>query len=123
MSFEGMSAVLDSEADTCGFRVWAPNAGSADVMGRFGKWRGDEPPLAKRGGGDWATQAGRVGANEPHRFVIQNGSQHWRVDAYARDIAQDGDGHLEALASSRAPEGASSIPLPRASLLCRRSVG
>ena len=104
MSFEGMSAVLDSEADTCGFRVWAPDASSAHAMGRFGERRDDDPPLAKEGRRHWPTRAGGIRAGEPHRFVIQDGSQHWRVDAYARDVAQDGDGDLNALASGRAPE-------------------
>ena len=73
---------------TCGFRVWAPNAGSVHVTGPSCEWREREQPLAKEGGGGWATAARRVGASEPYRFVIQNGSQHWRVDAYARDVAQ-----------------------------------
>jgi 1,4-alpha-glucan branching enzyme len=77
---------------TCGFRVWAPNAGSVHVTGPSCEWREREQPLAKQGGGSGATTARRVGAGEPYRFVIQNGSQHWRVDAYARDVAQDGDG-------------------------------
>lgn len=91
MSFEGMGRVLDSAAGTCGFRVWAPNASSEHVTGPVCEWREDEHPLAKGGGGYWATTTRGLGAGERSRFVIQSGSQHWRVDAYARDVAQDGD--------------------------------
>jgi 1,4-alpha-glucan branching enzyme len=100
MSFEGMGAVLDS-AGSCGFRVWAPNASSVHVTGSFCAWRENEHPLAREGGGYWATRTRGVGAGEPYRFIIQNGSQHWRVDAYARDVAQDVDGNLNGIVVDR----------------------
>lgn len=105
MSFDGMGAVPDSEAGTCGFRVWAPNASSVHVTRSFCEWRETEHPLAQQGNGCWATAVGGVG--EPYQevasspgctrlssswFVIQNGDQHWRVDAYARDVALEGEG-------------------------------
>lgn len=81
MSFEGV-----------GFRVWAPNASNVHVTGPLGEWSENEPPLAEEGSGHGATTTRGVRGGEPHRFVIQNGSQHWRVHAFARDVELDDAG-------------------------------
>ena len=96
-TFEGMGAVLDTEGNKCGFRVWAPNAQSVFVTGPFCAWSDTAHPLAKEGGGYWAGQVPRVAGDEAYKFVINNGSTQWRIDAYARDVESDAAGNMHGL--------------------------
>ncbi len=88
-TFEGMGAVLDRAADQCGFRLWAPHAQAVHVTGSFCDWSETAHPLAAEGNGYWSTIVPGVGANAAYRFLVQNGSVHERVDAYARDVESD----------------------------------
>jgi 1,4-alpha-glucan branching enzyme len=85
----GMGANL--HAGGCSFRVWAPNAQQVFVTGRFCDWKPRQHALVHEGGGYWSADVPAIGAGEPYQFVIINGPEIWRVDAYARDVNDEGD--------------------------------
>jgi 1,4-alpha-glucan branching enzyme len=101
IAFQGMGAVLDARAWRCGFRVWAPHATRVFVTGPFCRWRPDAHALAPEGDGYWATSLPGISAGTPYKFVCENGARHWRIDPYARDVASDGQGNLNALVVDR----------------------
>lgn len=100
-TFDGMGAVLDVANNRCGFRVWAPNAHRVFVTGPFCEWRAHDFPLGHEGNGYWSAQVPGVAGKAPYKFVIENGSQHWRVDAYARDVDSDEKGDMVGLVVDR----------------------
>lgn len=99
--FSGMGAVLDVDGNQCGFRVWAPHAGGVVVTGPFCGWSDTALPLSPEGNGYWSTQVAGVAGNTEYQFIIKNGSNHWRVDAYARDVGSDAEGRLNGLVVDR----------------------
>jgi 1,4-alpha-glucan branching enzyme len=75
----------------CSFRVWAPNAKDVYVTGRFCDWDPRKHALVHEGGGYWSADVPAVTVGDPYKFVIVNGPDIWRVDAYARDVDDEGD--------------------------------
>jgi 1,4-alpha-glucan branching enzyme len=86
---EGMGANLYSGG--CSFRVWAPNAQQVFVTGAFCDWKPRKHALVHEGGGYWSADVPDVGVGESYKFVIVNGPEIWRVDAYARDVDDHDD--------------------------------
>lgn len=97
----GMGAVL-TNANTCGFRVWAPNAADVRVIGDFNGWSFDTDAeatiyLFHDGGGYWSAEVSGVRPGERYEFVIRNhgrgphddGNTHFRHDPYALDTCHD----------------------------------
>jgi len=92
-----MGAVLDTAAGQCGFRVWAPNAKQAFVVGPFTAWGTSPKALKSEGNGYWAESIAGVPAGTPYKFIFRNGVDHWRLDAYSRDIDSDADGNRHSI--------------------------
>ena len=76
---------LDARGAT--FRVWAPNARHASVIGEWNGWSGDAHPLAPRddGSGIWEAriEGPRHGSAYKYRIVARDGSATDKADPFA----------------------------------------
>ena len=70
----------------CAFRVWAPGAHQVFVTGDFSGWAPQAHALGRESHGYWSCDVDGVVADARYKYVIHNGAEHWRVDAYARDV-------------------------------------
>lgn len=69
------------------FRVWAPHAESAAVVGDFNDWSADADPLESEGNGYWYCEVGAAEVGQEYKFVVRNGDQTlFRIDPYARQV-------------------------------------
>ncbi len=88
-----MGANLQGDG-VCSFRVWAPNAKSATVVGDFTQWTRRGVKLVSEGNGYWSGDVEGVSAGQAYKFIFDNvgpslhnpGGKFWRVDAYAREV-------------------------------------
>ncbi|MCK5448479.1 MAG: 1,4-alpha-glucan branching enzyme, partial [Gemmatimonadetes bacterium] len=64
------------------FAVWAPSAGSVQVIGGFNGWKGTAHPLEARGdSGIWEGFVPGLGSGEKYKFRIRGGDGTWREKA------------------------------------------
>lgn len=71
---------VDGE-DGVHFAVWAPNAGSVDVIGDFNGWEEGRHPLAPVGSsGIWAGFAPGVGEGEIYKYRVRSAAGDYRAD-------------------------------------------
>ena len=75
---------LGATADGNGavFRVWAPNADSAAVVGSFNNWNMNADPLTNIQG-FWQGKVSSVSNNAEYKYVFQNDGDLWRTDPRA----------------------------------------
>ncbi|HLK59757.1 MAG TPA: alpha-amylase family glycosyl hydrolase [Chthonomonadaceae bacterium] len=93
----GMGAIL--QGGVCSFRLWAPNASNVLLVGDFTQWETNGLPLTSEQNGYWSADVTGAQAGQAYKFIIQNrgGSDFnqswriWRVDAYAREVANSGE--------------------------------
>lgn len=64
--------ILGCELDPEGanFRLWAPNAAWASVVGSFNRWNGNAHPFSSLGHGFWGTRVEGVKPGDPYKFRI-----------------------------------------------------
>ena len=73
--------------DATRFRVWAPNATAASVVGEFNDWKPERHPLRKQDGGMWALEVEGARPGQQYQFYLENGDKKlWKNDPYAREI-------------------------------------
>ncbi len=58
------------DADGATFRLWAPNAAWASVVGDFNRWNGNAHPLTSLGHGFWGTRIEGVKKGDSYKFRI-----------------------------------------------------
>jgi 1,4-alpha-glucan branching enzyme len=61
------------------------------VTGHFCSWEPRKHALVHEGGGYWSADVSAVTVGDHYKFVIVNGPEVWRVDAYARDVDDEGE--------------------------------
>ncbi|MEO8183306.1 MAG: alpha-amylase family glycosyl hydrolase [Deltaproteobacteria bacterium] len=96
-----MGADFNQATKRCEFRVWAPHANEVSVVSPFSAWAAAPVPLSGIGSGYWATTISGVSAGDAYKFIIQNGAQHWRVDAHSRDVDTDNEGNWNSIIVNR----------------------
>ncbi|MGA4670483.1 alpha-amylase family glycosyl hydrolase [Propionibacteriaceae bacterium Y1923] len=82
----GMGAILDESG--AGFRVWAPNADTVQVVGDFNNWDDTANPLELEGdNGYWYGYVAGAEAGHEYRFNLTNGEQQLsKIDPYAQQV-------------------------------------
>jgi 1,4-alpha-glucan branching enzyme len=69
------------------FRVWAPHAQAASVVGSFNEWSTEIHPMAREGDGYWYADIASAAVGDEYRYHIVNGDQQLlRIDPYARQV-------------------------------------
>lgn len=98
----GMGAIPYSDQNGSGvtFRVWAPFAHAVSAAGSFDSWSTSANPLSSEGNGYWSTDIAGAQTDQEYRFVINPGSDLWRMDPYARQIRHGGSGLNGVIAST-----------------------
>jgi 1,4-alpha-glucan branching enzyme len=76
---------LGATVDSTGvvFRVWAPNATTANVAGQFNNWSTTSHPMTNIAG-VWQTRITTARLGQEYQFVFQNSGTHWRTDPRSR---------------------------------------
>lgn len=69
------------------FRVWAPHAGSVDVIGDFNGWKGGRDSLSKNPGGIWEGTVKRAKPGQGYKYLINGALQ--KRDPRARRVEGD----------------------------------
>jgi len=85
LSHAPLGATLTSDGGAV-FKVWAPNAGTANVAGQFNGWSTTSLPMSKSGGYFTRKVAAPVYANQRYKYVF-NGNT-WKTDARGRAMDQ-----------------------------------
>ncbi|WP_238443929.1 alpha-amylase family glycosyl hydrolase [Salsipaludibacter albus] len=80
----GMGAIVHDEG--VAFRVWAPNASAAWVVGDFDDWGGTE--LVSEGNGYFYGDVAGASAGDEYKFRLTgaDGDERYRIDPYARHV-------------------------------------
>ena len=83
-AYEYLGAHSDGEGGVC-FRVWAPNARNAEVVGDFNGWQPGKAPMKKISGGVWECTVDGVKQYDSYKFLIHtaDGRQLFKSDPYA----------------------------------------
>ncbi|MGN0572831.1 MAG: 1,4-alpha-glucan branching protein GlgB [Acutalibacteraceae bacterium] len=83
-AYEYLGAHSDGEGGVC-FRVWAPNARNAEVVGDFNGWQPGKAPMKKISGGVWECTVDGVKQYDSYKFLIYSadGRQLFKSDPYA----------------------------------------
>ncbi len=83
-AYEYLGAHSDGEGGVC-FRVWAPNARNAEVVGDFNGWQPGKAPMKKISGGVWECTVDGVKQYDSYKFLIHSadGRQLFKSDPYA----------------------------------------
>lgn len=69
------------------FRVWAPNARSAAVVGSFNQWDADKHPMAGLRDGTWFANVPEARIGSEYKFLLKTaGGELLRIDPYAREV-------------------------------------
>jgi 1,4-alpha-glucan branching enzyme len=68
----GLHEILGCHLDDDGatFRLWAPGAAWASVVGSFNDWKGTAHPLSSLGNGFWGTRVEGVASGDSYKFQI-----------------------------------------------------
>jgi 1,4-alpha-glucan branching enzyme len=81
----GMGAILHSQG--VAFRVWAPHAESASVVGTFNDWDAEAHPMVREEHDTWYVDIPQAKPGDEYRFLLINGEQELsRIDPYAREV-------------------------------------
>ncbi len=69
---QGMHEILGCHLDATGatFRLWAPGAAWASVVGTFNNWKGNAHPLSSLGNGFWGTRIEGVQHGDAYKFQV-----------------------------------------------------
>jgi 1,4-alpha-glucan branching enzyme len=69
---QGMHEILGCHLDDSGatFRLWAPGAAWASVVGTFNNWKGNAHPLSSLGNGFWGTRVEGVQHGDAYKFQV-----------------------------------------------------
>ena len=83
-AYEYLGAHSDGVGGVC-FRVWAPNARNAEVVGDFNGWQPGKAPMKKISGGVWECTVDGVNQYDSYKFLIHtaDGRQLFKSDPYA----------------------------------------
>ena len=83
-AYEYLGAHSDGVGGVC-FRVWAPNARNAEVVGDFNGWQPGKAPMKKISGGVWECTVNGVRQYDSYKFLIYtaDGRQLFKSDPYA----------------------------------------
>ena len=83
-AYEYLGAHSDGVGGVC-FRVWAPNARNAEVVGDFNGWQPGKAPMKKISGGVWECTVNGVRQYDSYKFLIHtaDGRQLFKSDPYA----------------------------------------
>ncbi len=82
----GMGSIVHSSGAT--FRVWAPFASRAAVVGSFNNWSArDQDQLSAEGNGFWSADIADAKADDEYRYEFENGSTFTRIDPYAQAVS------------------------------------
>ena len=83
-AYEYLGAHSDGVGGVC-FRVWAPNARNAEVVGDFNGWQPGKAPMKKISGGVWECTVDGVKQYDSYKFLIHtaDGRQLFKSDPYA----------------------------------------
>jgi len=69
------------------FRVWAPNAQSANIAGQFNSWSTTATPMISEGNGWYSIDYRNANPGQQYKFVLKrNGSTIWKNDPWARQL-------------------------------------
>ncbi|MBI5154129.1 alpha amylase C-terminal domain-containing protein [Candidatus Poribacteria bacterium] len=69
------------------FRVWAPNATAASVVGTFNSWSTSANPMTSEAGGNWYADVAGAVIGDQYKYVLTYGGvQTWKNDARALDV-------------------------------------
>ncbi|MBV6458625.1 MAG: 1,4-alpha-glucan branching enzyme GlgB [Fimbriimonadaceae bacterium] len=69
------------------FRMWAPNASTANIAGQFNNWSATLSPMVAEGGGWWSVDYRNANPNQQYKFVLKNGNNTiWKNDPWARSL-------------------------------------
>ncbi|OUJ73992.1 1,4-alpha-glucan branching protein [Hymenobacter crusticola] len=80
-----MGAIPHQKGTT--FRVWAPHADAAAVVGPFNDWNHESHPLDHEADGYWAADFPDLPAGTEYKFWLRNGENEFtRNDPYAREV-------------------------------------
>lgn len=81
----GMGSIPHSSG--VAFRVWAPNAEAAFVIGSFNNWCKDSHPMTSENNGYWYTSVPEATIGNEYRFrFLHGGRELFRIDPYARQV-------------------------------------
>lgn len=70
------------------FRVWAPHAGQASVIGTFNDWKPGAHPMQTAGDGYWYADIPTAKLGDEYRYHLVNGKfEASRIDPYAREVS------------------------------------
>ena len=69
------------------FRVWAPNAQHASIIGSFNDWDGAKHPMQAEANGYWYANVAEAHVGDPYRFLL---TAERRVQAH-RPLWQRGE--------------------------------
>ncbi|MGH8925202.1 MAG: 1,4-alpha-glucan branching protein GlgB [Acidimicrobiia bacterium] len=74
----GLHEILGCHLDETGatFRLWAPGAAWAAVVGSFNNWNGNAHPLSSFGNGFWSTRVNGVFSGDSYKFQVT--TSHYR---------------------------------------------
>jgi 1,4-alpha-glucan branching enzyme len=82
---KGMGAIL--LAHGVAFRVWAPHAQRAAVIGSFNDWNGSKHPMEAEESGYWYANVAEAHAGDQYRFLLSTPKGEFnRIDPYAREV-------------------------------------
>jgi 1,4-alpha-glucan branching enzyme len=74
-------------AEGVAFRVWAPHAQRASVIGSFNGWDGDVHPMQAEDGGYWSTRIATARIGDHYKFLLATEQgELQRIDPYAREV-------------------------------------
>jgi len=69
------------------FRVWAPHAQHAAVIGSFNDWDGDKCPMQAEENGYWYADVAQAHVGDEYRFLLTTAKGALaRIDPYAREV-------------------------------------
>jgi 1,4-alpha-glucan branching enzyme len=81
----GMGAVPQNKGTT--FRVWAPHAATASVVGDFNKWDGSHHPMQQDDKGQWFIHIDQASAGQAYQYEFSREGRIFRKnDPYAKKI-------------------------------------
>jgi 1,4-alpha-glucan branching enzyme len=83
----GMGAIPHAKGVT--FRVWAPHAEKAYLIGTFNGWSESSIPLFNEKNGYWSADVSEAKVGEEYRYLIHGpGGPFSRIDPYARKVTK-----------------------------------
>ncbi len=69
------------------FRVWAPHARRASVIGSFNGWDGTAHPMQAEAGGYWSARITTAGIGDQYKYLLlTKQGELQRIDPYAREV-------------------------------------